>query len=107
MRHPFAGIIGLESRDSAAESRRTALKVMLAGVGTTLATGSVLAPARWRPTTRKRATATLLPRATSPTWSCPVTSAASAPTVGRPWAYLAITIVARRTARIYVARGAF
>ncbi len=47
MRHPFAGIIGLESQagiqEATAESRRTALKAMLAGVGTTLASG-MLAP---------------------------------------------------------------
>jgi hypothetical protein len=44
MRHPFAGIIGLETQQPLASSRRTALKVMLAGAGTTLASGSLLAP---------------------------------------------------------------
>jgi hypothetical protein len=43
LRHPFAGIIGLEELTQAAPSRRTALKV-LAGIGTTLASGGMLAP---------------------------------------------------------------
>lgn len=45
MRHPFAGIIGLELADGAEGSRRTALKVMLAGAGTALVSGGALGPA--------------------------------------------------------------
>jgi hypothetical protein len=44
MRHPFGGIIGLELADGAVESRRAAIKVMLAGAGSTLVCGTVLAP---------------------------------------------------------------
>jgi hypothetical protein len=45
MRHPFAGIIGLELADGAEGSRRAALKVMLAGAGTALVSGGALGPA--------------------------------------------------------------
>ena len=45
MRHPFAGIIGLDVTESAEGSRRTALKVMLAGAGTALVSGGALGPA--------------------------------------------------------------